>query len=48
MGARKTIEEVADEICNEYCKWPELWDEEKEGCELGESKICEGCPLNRL
>ena len=44
----KIIEEVADEICSNYCKYPETWDEEKEGCELTESEICANCPLNRL
>ena len=42
------IEEVKDEICRHYCKWPVLWDEEIEGCELSESKWCAECPLNRL
>ena len=31
------IEEVKDEICQHYCKWPYQWDEEKEGIELSES-----------
>ena len=33
------IEDVAKEICECYCKYPEQWDEEKEGMELIES-IC--------
>lgn len=44
----KIIQEVADEICSHYCKYPEVWDEENEGCELSESEICQNCPLNRL
>lgn len=42
------IEEIKDDICNHYCKWPDIWDEEKEGCELSESDHCRNCPLNRL
>ena len=42
------IEEVFDEICTKYCKYPDTWDEEKEGCELMDSDICKNCPLNRL
>ena len=42
------IEDVAKEICECYCKYPEQWDEEKEGMELCESDICANCPLNRL
>ena len=42
------IEEVVEEMCNHYCKWPGLWDEKKEGMELCESDHCKECPLNRL
>ena len=42
------LEEVKDTMCNSYCKYPYEWDEEKEGCELCESEICENCPLSRL
>lgn len=42
------LEEVVNEICNHYCKYPDIWDEEKEGCELSESEVCTNCPLNRL
>ncbi len=42
------IEDVAKEICECYCKYPEQWDEGKEGMELIESDICANCPLNRL
>ena len=42
------LEEVTEEMCNKYCKYPNEWDEEAEGCELAESEICENCPLNRL
>lgn len=42
------LQEVTEDICNNYCKYPDTWDEEKEGCELCESDICNNCPLNRL
>ena len=42
------IQEVADDFCDNYCKYPDIWDEEKEGCKLSESDHCRNCPLNRL
>ena len=46
--AARIIEEVKVEMCDKYCKYPNLWDAEKEGKELYESEFCEKCPLNRL
>ena len=48
MTAIEIINEVAEEMCNDYCKYPDTWDAEKEGVELCESEICQNCPLNRL
>lgn len=42
------IEDVAREICDHYCKYPEQWDAEKEEMELIDSDICINCPLSRL
>lgn len=42
------LEAIANDFCSHYCKWPDNWDEEKEGCELSESDICAKCPLMRL
>lgn len=42
------IEEIAEDFCNHYCKYPDNWDEEREGYELSESDICANCPLSRL
>ena len=42
------LEDVVEDICQHYCKYPELWDEEAAGVELSESDICAACPLNRL
>lgn len=49
---RKTIvqqmQDIVDEMCDKFCKWPDLWDEKAEGMELCESDHCRNCPLNRL
>ena len=42
------LEEIASDFCAHYCKYPDIWDEEAEGCELCESEICAECPINRL
>lgn len=39
---------VIENICMNYCKYPVIWDEEKEGVELSESDICRNCPLDEL
>lgn len=57
MGDEKTtkqesvseiIERVKYAICEDFCRFPREWDEEKEGMELYMSDICGKCPLNRL
>lgn len=42
------LTKIADEICEHYCKYPDIWDEEAEGKDLSESEICQNCPLKRL
>jgi len=42
------LEAIVEDFCNNYCKYPDIWDEEKEGCELSESDICANCPLNKI
>ena len=42
------LEQIADDFRNHYCKWPDQWDEEKEGMELSESDICDKCPMSRI
>lgn len=39
------IKEVASDICDNYCKWPETIEPDKEE-EL--YKICDECPFDRL
>lgn len=42
------IKSICDKICTEYCRYPYIWDEEKEGIPLSESSICKNCPLDEL
>lgn len=42
------LEDIKDDICQNYCKYPDSWDEDVMGCELVDSKYCQNCPLNRL
>lgn len=42
------LEQIAIEICESRCKYPDLWDEEAMGMELSESEVCAHCPLNRF
>ena len=48
MTVTEQIEAIAEDFCTHYCKYPDLWDEEAEGCELSESEHCQNCPLNEL
>lgn len=44
----KQLEEIATEICEHYCKYPNKYDEEAEGIPLCDSDICKNCPLGRI
>lgn len=48
MTVSEQLEHIGNEFCDHYCKWPMLWDEEKEGCELSESEHCNNCILLQL
>ena len=49
MTITEQIESIKEQMCNDYCKYPDTWDAEKEGCELWDSDLCaKECPLNRL
>lgn len=41
-------EEAATDICNHYCKYPLIWDEDAEEVELSESEICKNCPMTKI
>jgi len=40
-------EKIAESICDEFCRFPREWDEDKEGITL-EDGMCRYCPLERL
>lgn len=48
MTVTEEIEQIKEDMCRNYCKYPDTWDENVEGCELCESDVCRECPLNRL
>ena len=48
MTVSETLNEVVEEMRNKYCKFPETWDEDKEGVDLSDSDIFKNCPLNKL
>ena len=39
------LERAAQDICDHYCRYPLLWDEQMMGMELRESEFCNSCPL---
>ena len=43
-----SIKSIKEDFCDNYCKYPDTWNERKKGVELCESEICRNCPLNRL
>lgn len=48
MSGMENIGSVKQKICDNYCKYPIIWDEEKMGYSLSDSDICERCPLEDL
>ena len=48
MTITEMLNDIAAQMCTHYCKWPDQWDEEKEGCELAESEICANCPMGKI
>lgn len=51
MNEEKTIsqqiEEICSEICDKYCKYPAIYDEETTG-ETMIDAVCSKCPLGKL
>lgn len=46
-----TIEEVITAICDNYCKYPAIYDtreDSDEECDKMLKEVCDSCPLNRL
>lgn len=52
MDERKTIcdmfEDIKEEMCDKYCKFPEKFDCDDEEQYEAFNEICANCPLNRL
>ena len=48
LRMEKELEETAEAMCERYCRWPYIWDEEKEGKTLSDSDKCRLCPLNKM
>ena len=46
--AESITDKITQQMCEHYCKYPTIWDEEKEGMPLEESYVCQNCPLDRL
>lgn len=42
------VEEVAEIMCDRYCKYPASWDADLMGYEISESNICASCPMRLL
>lgn len=40
------FEEIKEQMCDHYCKYPAEWDEDDGPLE--DSEICATCPLTRL
>jgi len=48
-NVKRTLEAIAEEFCNEYCKWPGQYVPEEHGdVDLCESEICANCPVMKL
>lgn len=45
---KEELHQATKEICDGYCKYPHIWDEDVMECELSESQICRRCPLTQL
>lgn len=46
-SAENKIYKICVDMCENYCKYPDMWDEDKHG-PLYESKYCRNCPLFKL
>ncbi len=42
------LEGIANEICDSYCKWPEMYGEKNEDLDGLYKEHCDNCPLSRL
>ena len=42
------LTKIAEGFCDNYCKYPMIWDAEKESMELMDSDICANCPMSKI
>lgn len=40
-----SFSEALETMCDNYCKYPAIYNEEAEGVQLTESEYCKNCPL---
>lgn len=45
---REELEQRAGEMCQHYCRYPLIWDEQVMNQELSESELCRNCPMSEL
>ena len=52
MTVSKILEAVTTEICDNYCKYPDIYnkkyEDEEEALEIMVKEHCDDCPLNKL
>lgn len=46
MTVPEQVEEIIEKICDEYCKWPLIYSDERDDLKLDEK--CRNCPLAQL
>ena len=42
------LEQAAADMCQHYCRYPLIWDEQVMNQELSESELCRNCPMSVL
>lgn len=52
MNISEQLEEIKSDICDKYCKYPEIYGIDDEACQYVLDKMyrerCDKCPLNKL
>ena len=41
------LDDMAKEICEHHCKYPDIWDEEEKGLTMIDA-VCPDCPLCKM
>ena len=42
------VEKLFEAICDNYCKYPDIYNEDREEIPLSESEICTNCPVTYM